>query len=1730
MFCEPCRRERPSSRYCVLCGTALVSRPKHEVEVHLEKVRWLIDEVSLWDESLASGAARMAIREYYGRQEGSLLETLNPKPPPSPVKEVKETEVVIISSPLPRGERETVVEPPPPPPRPSRWQLTWKPFPHESLGWFLGKFLILSGALYLVRDAWSSMDSSLRALTVFGLVEVWAIGFSLWAAALSKKDTTRSAAVGLRRIAALVAPLAVLTLGTALDSVFSWIALLGGTALAGFLAHRAAEDLEEPAPILSASVSLATLGLGLAPVLPVASGWLALVPAALAAIAFKSGPRQSNGHTVRAMVAFGLPVAAVVARFLVSELHASGALAALWVSAAMLASAALWLRAGAPRSPTLSPLRRERGLQIVAMATFAVAFLASFFSAAPACVLIAVLGVWTTVRLSRELPAGARTHWWLAGTYGFAYLAWQRVDQLVPAIVWTWWDQLKVALGYAAAPMPASYASVYQSLFIAAGALIAGWHWHRSPKTERNLAAHVWLRCSSIAAVAAGALAMVSVHFDARPAVVALPSLALPLLAVGIAARRPDALAGGSVLSVLFALASGLLMPPGWPAAAVAVALALGAHALPMVRETRVLRRWLAGAALCAAGVAFVLAAPTGGSVALTTLILGSVARWNSALPAVAATAFIGPLWSLAVPATHSVELVPCIVLAVVAGLAALPLPRLWWTLALASGALLGFLLPSWSPTVAPGWAWLLSAGAWLLLATREPAKPRGWLEAPALVSLVVATSPFFGLWASWSHAAALCCAGGFALAASVHAVRKGRGWQSVLLSLLAVGSALATLDLGLSTAAACAAVVLLATPALLPSITVPFATLLLGIAWAAGPEGLVLLAVATALVALLEEHEWSSRHLLNRSSVTWAATVTSIVTLLVARVVTTGPSVLLTVVAVLLPLVWTRATRRAELLAPGLCLIAAAGPWWLAPIFAVAAGRLLELAPVRAVFALPEAHSKARREVEELALFIAAAAAGGVSVALQPEHALAWFPALLLMGGSLPALRLVVAVAIAVPLEPLRSPVVGLLVALAAAAQHVPAQLKRVLGLRSLQYVEPVALLLAMVGAAALALVAPSSASPLAFPFAVGTVALLSVLKLRQPSPRPSPEGRGRGIRAVSALACTMVGGTVALLAPQWMLPVTLGVTAVLLGVPALFSAAIVCAGLDLNASLRLGELIAAPALFPVAMLAALLAVALQWKELGARASELWRWLGREADTPLPSALFWGALGLGCLMLWSHDPRALWLAPLLLVTPRQYEAAAGLLLSALAATVLLPPSLSVPLAGAGALGFAYAGTRFTQWRVAIVWRHASWLLALLGIGLAGLHLDSPLVPLAWSVGAATTWLLLREHEEAQGWAWVATGVAMHVVMAFVGVVLDTGAPKVLILPWWAAGMAALALVRQLRGGRSSVYAFGWIALTELLLGVTLLASAQPREAVLCVGVALVLAYLGWRRVVEEDEGSAGWLLQCALIGGGVAARVLGLGAMPELTDAWVLLGVSALVAGLAQYLGREGRVSSARALRLGALLWPMLGAVLVPWRDWNLGAGWLLGLSALAAWLARSGSKRVGSILSALALNAAVLLAAVGSGFGQLQLLLIPLGLSLLALAHVFSDELDPGAMVKLRAWGMGLMYVGVAWSPLTVTSIPALLLCVLVCLGGVALGALWRIRSYVVLGSGVLVTTVLATLVRSGLAEPRLGAVFLSLLGLIVVVVMVMISTRREELQARLAAMQRAMASWEA
>jgi hypothetical protein len=90
-------------------------------------------------------------------------------------------------------------------------------------------------------------------------------------------------------------------------------------------------------------------------------------------------------------------------------------------------------------------------------------------------------------------------------------------------------------------------------------------------------------------------------------------------------------------------------------------------------------------------------------------------------------------------------------------------------------------------------------------------------------------------------------------------------------------------------------------------------------------------------------------------------------------------------------------------------------------------------------------------------------------------------------------------------------------------------------------------------------------------------------------------------------------------------------------------------------------------------------------------------------------------------------------------------------------------------------------------------------------------------------------------------------------------------------------------------------------------------------------------------------------------------------------------------------------------------------------------------------------------------------------------------------------------------------------------------MMLCVLVCLLGVMAGIALRIRSYVYLGTAFLVTCIAANLVRFGMRDHRIGAAFLSLLGLMVVGFMVLLSAHREKLLSRYARVRSLLSTWE-
>lgn len=1771
-----------SSYFCIACGHGLVAS-SDEVRRHaLARVRWFLKESEAWPSDLVSDAAREALQRHYRTREHLLVEersaatrevvssTQPPLSKPPPV------EAAAPAPPPPCPVPSPPPAPPPPgpralpeengplhgPPRPTAWQRYVKPFLGESVGWFIGAFLILTGTLYFVADAWAGMSSTVRAFTVFGFAAGWTLVFAAWGRFLGRRPATEAAARALWRIAGAVAPLAAVPLGAASDATLAGLGLLSTwSAVAGVIGWRVGRASDAPgATWLGASMGLATALLGAAPALsawPQVAPWLAVAPAALALAAWQRGPRASAAQAGFALVAMGWPVLLVAVRLHV----ALGPAAAPGVHAVTLALLGLGALALVPHAGR----RAANALAVVVVAAQAALLVPAFFAPAPSFVVAALLAVVTCVRLAgqRVTPASAR---WLYPAYGFGYVAFQHVDQLVPQVVVRLFQQLKAALGYASAPLPPSYASVYAALFVVAVGAFAAWRLRRS-QGARRAEASALLRATAVAAVGFGLLALASLGADARPALIACPTLAALGLGLGAWLDRRDLTVSGSVVSVAaglaFAAGQGAALPAGglalvlalralpatrphrWPASLASLALAglaaVTAFAGPRADASTLLALALASTAallvarnedvpglleaaclfpvlvvlhagspllLATAALAAALALPTrvaarrrapgpapaGPSESLPAVDRPAAEavsrRRTAAAPAVAAES------ALAVdrPAGEEVSRRRTAAQPVVAADSAPAVDRLAGEVAsrrraLAPAAVVAAVLaPAWALASGDvawlGAVWLGTAGALGLVARRAlPGAAATALEALALLL------PFGALWPAWTGlqafpfltpALSVVACGVVALGASVHASRQGRGWRTVLLASAALGLAAASggqaLMAGQGTVllAGAGAVALAATAALLPALTLPLSALCFGVAWVRGPEGLLVLAAVASAVALLESVAWVWRVAFNRASAAVAASAVAALALALA-VALDGGAPWTALAVVVLPALWVRATAHRGWAAASVVLAAS----WAAP----QGGAAALLAPALA-FAWGRALPAWRLAGRALAwkgrgdaLLLVATVAGAAASAAWVEGPwrapvlVSWCLALVLARDGYAALRLGLAAALSLawPQGHLAAPVA--LVGLAFLARQRPQAAARALGAGGVGFLANAAALLA-VGTAAVAL---ARGVPLAVP----------------------------------------------------VLQAALAVTALFLDVPALLAVALVLCGLDVRASVVRETLVLTPWAWAAAVGSAGLALALRQPSLSALAGRAWRALGGDGEAPTAAA-WWAGLALGAPLAWQGAPAGLAVAALAFVTASRREAVGAMALAAVALLRVAPLPVAAPVLGALGAALAWAGAVSPpDWRVAKAWHHAGWVLALVALALVGADAHAPAFAACWALAAVTAWAVARAAP-LRAVGWTVTALALHAVLAHLGLALATGAPPALIFPWFGLASAALAAAAWRRTRLAG--ALVSLAILELLAALALVPGAHPREAVVAVLAALGLAAGLGRSAVLDDDEAAGVLGQVLLAVALVAVRRLGLGVTPGATEAWLAVVFGAVLAGAARFLAREGRAQVAALCRGGAVLWPLLGLFAAPWGGWQATAPLLAALAVHFTWLSRCGSRHGAPVLAALAFNGAVAVAFVGAGGTGLELLAIPAGLSLLALVQVFQGELSVDARAKLRAVAMAVIYGATALRPLAFPTTWGLVLCAVTCVLGVAAGAVFRIRSYVLLGAVFLVTTVVATLVRYGVQQPRLGALFLSGLGLLVVAVMVVVTTRRAQLQAQVSQVQRMLAQWEA
>lgn len=1616
----------------------------------------------------------------------------------------------------------------------STWDTVWRPFLYESIGWFIGAFLIVAGSLYLAFDSWSGLTSFSRSLVVFGMTAGYASAFSICGALLGRRETLAGAGRILGLIGAAVAPFAGVALGPVDGLSLQGIPvalliplLLGWSVGAAVLVRKPAESFDEPSrPHVQIALVGTTLMMGLAPLfahLGAFAFWLDVLPCALFFVLARQ--RLPEPRTSKAL-AFALAAPLYLLLLFGVRLHLALAAAGTPVAPASYAPLLAFLLITCLRLRPLPPEEAADALSVGVVALQVGCLMLAATGAPPAFFLTAATLTWSVLGLS--WGEGLRVRW-LYLAYAGAYLSYGSVGQLLPGVVHSVLDALEARLGYASSgALPFNYGALTAVPFVLAGVVLAAWLLARSWRTSEALdeaRAEILLHCTA----AASPIFVLLGHMgsDVRPAFWTTLGLLAICVGAGLRLERLYLTLSGCALTFFLAYSSLVLFGLSG-ASLVCGGVALGFAALYR-QHTGAHRPALGLTVGWLAFMGFVYGLGAGDTVAS----LGGMALSGTAALAVA--------WMFAQPDVFA--LAAFAAAAVVPKAASLLGPE-WVPLALAVSGLSLSVLGERGGRVGklgvPGVAYALLAFGWgvvnlqpwlgvivLLSSAAVAVASRTFptVRPLAVILAGIALLPRVEALSFWPWMTPQLSAGLFllwSLGASVAAARGGRTPSTLTAGIVAlVGPALGMVS-GTESEnyplLLCAALTALCTArALYPAVSVVAASVWLGASLVLHHDAARTLAMATLLsvLALLESHPRAFQRLAGGRSYALAASLCALPFLLVACGECHGLERLPTLAgAVLLPLVWTRANRQPffAALAPPLVLFFAIEVRDYEPLLCLMP--LLGLGVVRAAEHLPAFRRLLLGDEEEartrqLSIFMQGSLAlvGMVLMARAYHHSpfilVPLVASLVLMPGPTPSVRVSLGVGLLLFTYPLHPGAVGLLLALGLLTHHAPVRLWALFRCAPDPLLRPIT----VVGAAALASWSIADS--------------------------PTPE-------AIVLLA-GVVGVGAFLLSQRWMLA----------------AAPLVLAAASLGRTSEHAFLAwrpeAALVFAVVGLGAAVLSALCQWgsvqrtltrwsERLSPGIHDTWSeplWRAGAIATALPVVQYLLNGTLGGLPLMAAVLAGLTSLVLMVTRERlQANVATALLAGVLVAAV--PPLWSpVVVAGTGFV-LCMLGTWLENQDVEVggALHYSGAVLA--PLSLLGLrHPEHPATAACLVFCLTTAWALVYRRREWEAAGWVATLVVLHALLAHVGVRLSTGQGVEFILPVFGALSALLAtLVLAVAGEsvrRSVGHGFAKLALLEVLGGLVLVRAGAEGVANSGIGACVCLAVLFFalvrRGVREEDEESA-FLAQGTLVLGYLAVRLHALGSGLSPADSLVALVGGVIFSGLYVFVQREGAGLPAfrRPALFGAYLFPLAGLLTAPWSEPLYVAALLVGYAAHFAALAAHPSQRgMGALVSAAAFNGALALVWLGTGAGEPQFYVIPAGLSLLVLLRVFQDVLEPDTRVKLRALAITVVYVAGAWKPLLFADGRAMFGCVFLCVVGVAAGMALRIRSYVYLGSAFLVTCVVANLARFGIQEHRLGAAFLSLLGVGVVGFMVLFTAKRAELLERYERVRAMMATWE-
>jgi len=295
-----------------------------------------------------------------------------------------------------------------------------------------------------------------------------------------------------------------------------------------------------------------------------------------------------------------------------------------------------------------------------------------------------------------------------------------------------------------------------------------------------------------------------------------------------------------------------------------------------------------------------------------------------------------------------------------------------------------------------------------------------------------------------------------------------------------------------------------------------------------------------------------------------------------------------------------------------------------------------------------------------------------------------------------------------------------------------------------------------------------------------------------------------------------------------------------------------------------------------------------------------------------------------------------------------------------------------------------------------------------------------------------------------------------------------------------------------------------------------------------CAGV-LVAGHAAW----AEGTARHVYFIQTAIVAVYGLVRTELARDLPPEADAVFGLVMGFLLVGVTVQARRAGIPPVAAATRRFAALLPLGIALVLPQEATISTAMAAAGSAILYGTLGYLERSRLLGSLGAAAGNLALLLFALSRGLQGVEVWLAPAGLFVLVIAQLFAASLAHPSRVTLRVVGSLLLYLPaatqIAFQVGNARDGAYPVVFGLACLVGVAAGMALHIRAYLALGVMFLALDVVASLVRAGLRDHRVGFLLLSAAGLAILGGMVFLTLRREAVRGWMARWRARLRAWD-